>query len=217
MPILALSGHPDEAMLDYLLGLASGRRVLYVPTAGMEEPGSTLSWYERLRGRAELTHLHFFPYPPAGLRDLTLSHDVVLVAGGNTANALAIWRTHGYDAVLREAWESGVLLTGWSAGAICWFEAAVTDSFGPQLVGMRDGLGFLAGSACPHYDGEALRRPRYAELVRNGFPAGIAIDDDVGVRFDGTELAEVVTSRAGATAYRVSSDGEEPLEARLVS
>lgn len=217
MPILALSGHPDEAMLDYLLGLASGRRVLYVPTAGMEEPGSTLSWYERLRGRAELTHLHFFPYPPADLRDLTLSHDVVLVAGGNTANALAIWRTHGYDAVLREAWESGVLLAGWSAGAICWFEAAVTDSFGPQLVGMRDGLGFLAGSACPHYDGEALRRPRYAELVRNGFPAGIAIDDDVGVRFEGTELAEVVTSRARATAYRVSSDGEEPLEARLLS
>ncbi|TMK73343.1 MAG: peptidase E [Actinobacteria bacterium] len=217
MPILALSGHPDEAMLDYLLGLASGRRVLYVPTAGMEEPGSTLSWYERLRGRAELTHLHFFPYPPADLRDLTLSHDVVLVAGGNTANALAIWRTHGYDAVLREAWESGVLLAGWSAGAICWFEAAVTDSFGPQLVGMRDGLGFLAGSACPHYDGEAFRRPRYAELVRNGFPAGIAIDDDVGVRFEGTELAEVVTSRARATAYRVSSDGEEPLEARLLS
>ena len=217
MPILALSGHPDEAMLDYLLGLASGRRVLYVPTAGMEEPGSTLSWYERLRGRAELTHLHFFPYPPADLRDLTLSHDVVLVAGGNTANALAIWRTHGYDAVLREAWESGVLLAGWSAGAICWFEAAVTDSFGPQLVGMRDGLGFLAGSACPHYDGEALRRPRYAELVRDGFPPGIAIDDDVGVRFEGTELAEVVTSRARATAYRVSSDGEEPLEARLLS
>ena len=217
MPILALSGHPDEAMLDYLLGLARGRRVLYVPTAGMEEPGSTLSWYERLRGRAELTHLHFFPYPPADLRDLTLSHDVVLVAGGNTANALAIWRTHGYDAVLREAWESGVLLAGWSAGAICWFEAAVTDSFGPQLVGMRDGLGFLAGSACPHYDGEAFRRPRYAELVRNGFPAGIAIDDDVGVRFEGTELAEVVTSRARATAYRVSSDGEEPLEARLLS
>ena len=217
MPILALSGHPDEAMLDYLLGLARGRRVLYVPTAGMEEPGSTLSWYERLRGRAELTHLHFFPYPPADLRDLTLSHDVVLVAGGNTANALAIWRTHGYDAVLREAWESGVLLAGWSAGAICWFEAAVTDSFGPQLVGMRDGLGFLAGSACPHYDGEALRRPRYAELVRDGFPPGIAIDDDVCVRFEGTELAEVVTSRARATAYRVSSDGEEPLEARLLS
>jgi peptidase E len=164
-----------------------------------------------------MTHLHFFPYPPESLRDLTLSHDIVLVTGGNTANALAIWRTHGFDDVLREAWEHDLVLTGWSAGAICWFEASVTDSFGPQLEGMRDGLGLLSGSACPHYDGEELRRPRYAELVRNGFPAGIAIDDDVGVRFDGTELSEVVTSREGATAYRVSAAGEEPLEARLLS
>ena len=216
MPIFALSGYPDDAMLEYLLGLTRGRRVLYVPTAAMEDPAATLEWHERLRGRAELTHLHFFPYPPGDLRELTLSHDVILVAGGNTANALAVWRTHGFDAVLREAWDGGILLTGWSAGAICWFEAAVTDSFGPQLAGMRDGLGFLAGSACPHYDGEALRRPRYAELVRGGFPAGIAIDDDVGVRFEGTELAEVVASRAGATAYRVSTDGEERLEARLL-
>ena len=216
MPILALSGWPDDTMLDYLLGLARGRRVLYVPTAAMEDSASTLEWYERLHGRAELAHLHFFPYPAADLRELALGQDLIIVAGGNTANALAVWRSHGFDRILREAWNDGVLLAGWSAGAICWFEAAVTDSYGPQLEGMRDGLGFLAGSACPHYDGEALRRPRYAELVASGFPGGIAIDDDVGVRFEGTELAEVVTSRAGATAYRVSTRGEEALQARLL-
>jgi dipeptidase E len=214
MPILAMSGLPDDTLLDYALGLAPGRRVLYVPTPGMEDPASTVSWYERLHGRAEMTHLHFFPYPPVDLRRLALSHDVIFVTGGNTANALAIWRTHGFDEVLREAWENGVLLTGWSAGAICWFEAAVTDSFGPQLGGMQDGLGFLPGSACPHYDGEELRRPRYAELVRDGFPPGIAIDDDVAIRFEGTKLAEVVTSREGAGAYRVEADGEVPLDVR---
>lgn len=216
MPILAWGGYPDDAQLDHVLGLAGGPRVLYVPTASMEGAASTVWWYERLRGRAEMTHLYFNPYPPDDLHGLTLGQDVVLVPGGNTANALAIWRTHGFDDVLREAWEQDVLLTGWSAGAICWFEACVTDSFGPQLDGMRDGLGFLAGSACPHYDGEELRRPRYAELLREGFPAGIAIDDGVGVRFEGTELTEVVTSREGATAYRVSAGGEEPLEARLL-
>jgi peptidase E len=216
MPILAWGGYPDDAQLDHVLGLARGPRVLYVPTASMEGAASTVWWYERLRGRAEMTHLYFNPYPPDDLHGLTLGHDVVLVPGGNTANALAIWRTHGFDDVLREAWEQDVLLTGWSAGAICWFEACVTDSFGPQLDGTRDGLGFLAGSACPHYDGEELRRPRYAELLREGFPAGIAIDDGVGVRFEGTELTEVVTSREGATAYRVSAGGEEPLEARLL-
>ena len=120
------------------------------------------------------------------------------------------------EKVLRSAWEDGVVLAGWSAGAICWFEASVTDSFGPQLEGMRDGLGFLPGSACPHYDGEELRRPRYAELVRGGFPPGIALDDDVAARFDEQELAEVVTTRAGATAYRVGREGDEPLEVRLL-
>lgn len=99
---------------------------------------------------------------------------------------------------------------------ICWFEAGVTDSFGPQLDGMPDGLGFVAGSACPHYDGEELRRPRYHELVAAGFPPGIAADDGVAVRFAGTELAEIVSTRRGTAAYRVerAPDGEV-VEVRL--
>ena len=86
---------------------------------------------------------------------------MILVPGGNTANMLAIWRVHGFDEILREAWQAGVLLTGWSAGMICWFEAGVTDSFGPQLEGMRDGLGFSPGQRVP-----ALRR-------RGAAPAGV--------------------------------------------
>jgi peptidase E len=98
---------------------------------------------------------------------------------------------------------------------ICWFEAGVTDSFGPQLAGL-DCLGFLPGSACPHYDGEERRRPRYHELLADGFPPGIAADDGVAVHYVGTELVEVVTCRPGATAYRVSREGEERLEAKEV-
>ena len=91
------------------------------------------------------------------------------------------------------------MLTGWSAGLICWFEAGVTDSFGPQLAGLRDGLGFLPGSACPHYDGEELRRPVYQRLVRDGFPAGIALDDAAGAQYDGTELKRVLATTPTAT------------------
>jgi peptidase E len=127
---------------------------------------------------------------------------------------LALWRLHGFDAILRTAWHQGIVLFGPSAGMICWFEASVTDSFGPELEGMRDGLGFLRGSACPHYDGEALRRPRYRELVAEGFPGGIAADDGVGLHYVGTELTDVVTCRANAGAYRVTRAGEERLEAR---
>jgi len=214
-----MAGWAEPPLHEYVLALTGKERprILWVPTAGMEDAASTLRFYDLFRDRAELSHLHFFPWPPDDRRERALASEVIWVGGGNTANMLAVWRVHGFDKVLREAWENGVLLTGWSAGAICWFEAGVTDSFGPQLEGMRDGLGFLPGSACPHYDGEELRRPRYAALVREGFPAGIAIDDDVAVRFDGTELTEVVTSRDGARAYRVSTAGEEPLEARLIA
>jgi peptidase E len=188
--------------------------VLVVPTAVADAAEPTLSIVSQLHHRAEVSFVRFFPWPPDDLRELALGHDAIYVSGGNTANALAIWRVHGFDAILREAWETGIVLAGWSAGMICWFEAGVTDSFGPQLDGMRDGLGFLPGSACPHYDGEGQRRPVYTRLVREGFPAGVAADDCVALRFDGTELAETVTSRDGSRAYRVSAEGEEPIEPR---
>ena len=147
-------------------------------------------------------------------REHLLAQDVVYVGGGSTPNMLAVWRVHGFDRILREAWESGIVLTGWSAGMICWFEAAVTDSFGPQLAGMRDGLAFLPGSACPHYDGEERRRPVYQGLVADGFPPGLALDDAAAARFVGTELCEVVATTPDARGYRVGPGGEEPLETR---
>jgi peptidase E len=213
--ILGMGGYADDALLDHALGLARGSRVLLVPSASSEDASSILLWYERLRGRAELRHLSFFPWPPENLRELALAQDLILVPGGNTANALAIWRVHGFDRILREAWQNGVLLAGWSAGMICWFEHGVTDSFGPDLAAM-DCLGFLPGSACPHYDGEERRRPVYTQFVHEGFAAGVAADDAVGLHYVGTELQEVVTSREGATAYRVTARGEEPLAARLL-
>ena len=100
---------------------------------------------------------------------------------------------------------------------ICWFEAGVTDSFGPQLEGMRDGLGLLPGSACPHYDGEERRRPVYTELVANGFPPGYAADDGAALHFVGTELEEVVAVADGARAYRVEPGAETPIETRLLA
>ncbi len=210
-----MGGVPGETLLDYVLGLVPGRRLLYVPTAAMEDPAATVSWYERLHGRAEMTPLHFFPWPPAELRELVLSQDIVLVTGGNTANALAVWRAHGFDEILREAWQQGILLTGWSAGMICWFEYGVTDSFGPELAPMEC-LGFLPGSACPHYDSEERRRPVYTQLVAEGLAPGVAADDDVALHYVRAELREVLTSREGASAYRVEPDDERPLETRLL-
>ena len=208
--IVGLGGYPHDSLVEYVLGLAGGRRVLVDRTASPQ-----VDWLPEIRD-ALVTPLTFYPWPPDELRELALEQDVILVCGGNTANMLAVWRTHGFDAILREAWQSGVVLAGWSAGMICWFEAGVTDSFGPQLAGMEDGLGFLPGSACPHYDGEALRRPVYTQLVADGFPPGIALDDAAGAHYVGTELHAVLSTQRGAGGYRVDASGETPLETRFL-
>ena len=209
MQIVGFGSFPQTSLLDYVFELAGGRRLLFDRTAAPQH-----DW--PLEADAEVTELHFYPWPPDDLRELALRQDVILVGGGNTANMLAVWRLHRFDAILREAWEAGVVLTGWSAGMICWFEAGVTDSFGPQLAGLRDGLGFLPGSACPHYDGDELRRPVYEKLVREGFPPGIALDDGVGAHYVGTELHEVVSVSPSSRGYRVDASGETPLTAVVV-
>jgi dipeptidase E len=218
--IVGLGGGGDtreqtDRLYEYVLALTGKERprVLFIPTASAENTEYIVWFYERFARSGEASHLNTFPWPPENLRELILSQDVINVGGGNTANMLAIWKVHGIDTLLREAWENGVVLCGASAGMICWFEAGVTDSFGPQLAGM-DCLAFLPGSACPHYDGEEQRRPRYRELIDGGFPEGVAADDGVGIHFVGAELSEVVTCRPGAAAYRVTRDGEEKLEAR---
>jgi len=219
--IVALGGGADSdegtaKLLDYVTDLTQKERprICFLPTAAGDANEAVVRFYETWAGRGELCHVKFFPWPPPRLREHMLSQDVVVVSGGNTANMLAIWRLHGLDAVLHEAWERGVVLTGGSAGMNCWFEACVTDSFGPQLEALHDGLAFLAGSACPHYDREELRRPTYRRLVDDGFPTGVAADDGVALHYEGTELAEAVSVREGAHAYRVESGAETPLPTR---
>ena len=200
--LLELTGKEDPSVC--ILGTATGDASI---------PG----YYETFTAhRCRPSHLPLFGIPRPDWREHLLSRDLIFVGGGNTASMLAVWRAHGVDEVVREAWERGVVLAGGSAGAICWFEAGVTDSFRAELDGLEC-LGWLPGSCCPHYDGEAQRRPAYARLLAEGFPPGIAIDDFAAVRFEGAELAEVVAAAPGATAYRVDGDGETPLEARSLT
>ncbi|MBC9732613.1 peptidase E [Nocardioides marmotae] len=225
--IMAMGGggfsmEPDNPLLDdHLLSLATRRRgagglprVCFVPTAS----GDSVDYQDRFReafaGRAETSTLQLFRYDeipglPAGdLRSFVLSQDVVYVGGGSTANLLALWRLHGLDTILREAAEDGVVLAGISAGMNCWFEASVTDSFGP-LAPLPDGLGLLPGSSCPHYDGETDRRPTYLDLVgTRRLPSGYAADDGCALVFRDGALAEAVSSRPEARAYRVHLSGD---------
>lgn len=216
MTIVAMGGAPLESLCERLLAL-TGRdrpRVCALPTAMGDSDGAALRAHELFPPeRAITSHVKLFGIPRPDWREHLLVQDAIFVGGGNTANMLAIWRVHGVAEVLREAWERGVVLGGVSAGAICWFEAGVTDSFRAELDAI-DCLGWLPGSCCPHFDGEEARKPAVARLLADGFPAGLAIDDGVAAIYEGTELREVVTAKNGSTAYRYDRDGVTPLPAR---
>jgi len=198
---------PDNPLLDeYILSLARNPRpkVCFVGTASGDSETYRLRSYQSFaRHNCTPSHLQLFDRTLDDIRPFVFDQDVIYVGGGNTVNLLAVWRVHGLDRILREALAQGVVLCGISAGSIRWFEAGVTDSFGLTLSPLRDGLGFLPGSNCPHYDGEPQRRPTYQRLVREGFPAGYAADDGCALHFVAGKLKRVVTSRAKAAAYRV--------------
>ena len=211
--------HRDSRIDELMLELAGSTRprICYVGTASAHQPERVELFYDAFRGRpCEPTHLELFGMPDEPARHVA-KQDVIYVGGGNTANMLAIWRVHGIDRALRDVWERGAVLGGMSAGANCWFEDSVTDSYGPRLRTLEGGLGLLRGSFCPHYDGEPERRPAFTRLVRDrSLPPGYAADDDAALHFAGTELREVVSQREGARGYHVTPEGEEPLEARLL-
>ena len=211
---------PDNPVLDdYVLALTGKDRpkVCFVPTASGDAPDYISKFEDVLSDRAETAVLRLFTREHSDLRSFVLAQDVIYVGGGSTANLLAVWRTHGLPEVFAEAADNGTVLAGISAGMNCWFEASVTDSFGPGLAPLADGLGLIPGSACPHYDGEELRAGTFRGLVAEGFPAGYAADDGCGLLFEDGQLTDVVASRPGADGYRVELvDGEvreTPLEA----
>ncbi|TIC85943.1 peptidase E [Nocardioides sp. GY 10113] len=169
------------------------------------------------------SHLQLFTMP--NVEDVTahlLDQDVVWVWGGSVAGLLAMWRLHGVDEAMRTAWEAGVVLTGVSAGSICWHAGGTTDSFGPALRPITDGLGLVPYSNGVHHDSEEQRRPLFQRLIGDGvLPAGYATDDGAGVLYRGTELAGAFSERQGAGAYFVERDAgggvvETALDVRLL-
>ena len=193
-------------------------RVLFLPTASGDSAAYLLTFYRQLAGwECEPSHLELFARTVDDIDALIARQDVVMVGGGNTANMLAIWRLHGVDRALRAAYASGTVLTGWSAGCICWYEAGITDSFTPELGPLRDGMAILAGSACPHYDSEERRRPVYAREIAAGLPGGIALDDGVAALYEDEQLVEIVSARPDGRAFAVDAAGERVLPVRVLA
>lgn len=191
-------------------------RVCFVGTASGDAESARYRFYEAMAQLGvRATHLSLVQPPTADLTAFVLEQDAIYVGGGNTRSLLALWREWGLDASLRAAYERGVVLGGISAGMICWFAYGITDS-NPGRLSALPCLGWLPGTACPHYDGEALRRPAFHRMLEEGvIPAGVAADDGAALHYVDDALHEVVTSRPNARAYRLELDAGAAREIEL--
>ena len=214
-------------LITYALSLTgvADPKVTALYTATGDDVQRVVNWHSAWVGTSvRASHLALFPMPNVDdVRAHVLGQHAVYVGGGSVANLLAVWRVHGLVDVFREAAAAGVVLFGVSAGSLCWFTGGTTDSYGPVLQPVTDGVGIVKASNCPHYGSEALRRPTYQHLVAAGtIAAGWAADDNVGLHFTSADgPPEVVAAAEGFHGYRVEQDGnggvvETLLPARLL-
>jgi dipeptidase E len=212
------SGNP--LLDDYVLGLSRAERprVCFLPSASGDADHYIVRFYRAFSAdRCEASHISLFrrEQGPADLRRHLLSQDLIYVGGGSVISLLGVWRAHGIDTILREAWEAGVILCGLSAGSLCWFADAVTGFHGePQRV---EGLGLLPFSNCVHYERDSKRRTSYLSFLREGMRPGYAAEDGAALHFTGTELSRVIASRPAARGYRLDVAGRRVVEMRIAT
>ncbi|OYV59237.1 MAG: hypothetical protein B7Z69_07670 [Actinobacteria bacterium 21-73-9] len=214
---------PGAMVLDALGATGKTRpRVCVLETAAGDPTSSYAMSFEAFAAvGCDVTWFRVFPQPSADPFERLGGSDLVWVGGGSVANLLALWRLHGVDAALRDAWEAGVILGGVSAGSICWHVGGPTDSFGPTLAPVRDGLALVPYGNGVHYDSEAQRRPLLQRLVADGsLPTSYATDDHVGLWYEGDVATRVVADvdvdpATGPAAYRVERSADGAVETRV--
>ena len=222
--IVAIGGggftSPDKNLKieNYLLKLTQKEnpKICFLPQASCEADDYIVKFYETfLMLGAKPSWISLFGRVENGWKAQLLEQDIIYVGGGNTRSMLALWREWGMDGVLKEAYEKGIVLSGVSAGAICWFEQCITDSVWP--LGALIGLKFLKGSCCPHYDSEPERRPVFQSKVKNGeVMPGIALEDFTAAHFVDGHLHKIIAGLETKKAFQVSNGSEIPLDSNYL-
>jgi dipeptidase E len=208
--------------LPYIKSLTgkTNPRMCLLPTALADNPFAINTWYEQcshlgVQGFAQRMFISSYEQKQS-FEEVLLSMDAILVSGGNTLNMMAIWKAQGVDLVLRKAWENGIILSGGSAGSLCWFEHGTTDSR-PQEITTVECLGFIEGSHCPHYDSEKTRRPLYHAYIREEkFKPGYACDDRAAILFHDQAVHKVIALNDESNAYYVYLEDGEIKEKQLM-
>ncbi len=209
--IVALGGgmfsmEPDNGLLDkYILDLVPKEKpkICFLGTASHDGKEYRDMFYNFFKNKqCEPSHLSL-THPPKDIEAFIMDKDIIHVGGGNTKLIIDTWKKFGVDKIMKKAWAKGIILTGMSAGAICWFDDGITNPSQGKLTRLPC-LGILNGSFCPHYDDRAELKMAFHKLILSGtIEEGYGVEDGAAVHFVGAEPIRVVASRPGATAYKV--------------
>jgi dipeptidase E len=215
--IIAIGGggfgrSPGEGVIEkYILDQSDKEKpnICFIPTATGDNEAYKVNYYSTFsKLNCSPVHLDFFKRTP-DLEELIKQQDIIFVGGGNTKSMLAVWKDWGLDLILKEAYERGVIMCGVSAGAICWFEEGVTDSWSEELKVM-DCLGFVKGACCPHYDEEPQRRPSLSKFLTEGvMQSCYAVDGGCALHIENEQEYKAVVFTKDKNAYCVDLENDE--------
>lgn len=211
---------PDNGLLDkYILNLVPKEKpkICFFGTASNDGHEYRDMFYNFFNNKnCEPSHLSFND-PPRNIGSFIMKQDIIHVGGGNTKLIMEVWKKHGVDKIMRKAWNSGIILTGMSAGAICWFNDGITNP-DPGVLTRLPCIGLLKGSFCPHYDERTELRHAYKKLIsEKTIGEGYGAEDGVALHFVDNDLIRIVSSRPGASAFKVCLHKNKVVEERLES
>jgi dipeptidase E len=224
--IIAMGGggfsmEPENPLLDLYILKQSNKnipKICFLGTASGDSEGYIENFYKSFsKMDCDPSHLSLFRPHTNQVEKFILSQDIIYVGGGNTKNMMVLWKEWNIHKALKKAYKQGIILSGLSAGSICWFEHGASDSIPGRLTRVN-GLGFIEGSTCPHYDGESNRKPEYRRLLKGQkVKNGIALDDGAAVHFINEEFYKSVSSRPNAKAYKLYRKDSDIIEESLLT
>ena len=227
--IIAIGGggfgrHPGVGTIEkYILQQSDKEKpnICFIPTATGDSDSYKVSYYTTLNKlNCNPTHLDFFKRTP-NLEELIKNQDIIFVGGGNTKSMLSVWKEWGLDTILKKAYLEGTIMSGVSAGAICWFEKGVTDSWADEL-NVMECLSFTKGNCCPHYDEESERKPSLSQFIKEGLLKDCyAIDGGCALHVKNDELYKAISFMGEKNSFLVKKENgeikEEPLSKISIS